>query len=177
MIIKPTAPIAVVYKDGQPLMPVSLAEADELIRRGHAVQTGGRHIKLYLTERDRKALQKYVLWHDNYTCSCGAKATTVVRIVPRREYGSDFFHDVVIVDEVQFISQEQVLSLARVVDELNIPVLCYGLRSDFRGELFPGSAKLLAIADELSEIKAMCQIMLFQEAGDPPHLAGLFCRN
>jgi thymidine kinase len=62
----------------------------------------------------------------------------------------------VLVDEAQFLSKEQVFGLARVCDELNIPVLAYGLRTDFQAELFPGSAHLLAIADALVELKAVC---------------------
>jgi thymidine kinase len=62
----------------------------------------------------------------------------------------------VMVDESQFLSPAQVRELARVVDELNVPVLCYGLRTDFRGALFPGSAQLLGWADNLVEIKTIC---------------------
>ena len=62
----------------------------------------------------------------------------------------------VLVDESQFLTPAQVRELGAVVDELNIPVLCYGLRTDFRGELFPGSAQLLAWADNLVEIKTIC---------------------
>jgi thymidine kinase len=62
----------------------------------------------------------------------------------------------VLVDESQFLTREQVKQLAAVVDELDIPVLCYGLRTDFRGELFPGSAQLLGWADNLVEIKTIC---------------------
>jgi thymidine kinase len=64
--------------------------------------------------------------------------------------------DCVFVDEAQFLTKEQVWQLARVSDRLGIPVLCYGLRTDFRGELFPGSAELLAIADSLREIRTIC---------------------
>lgn len=62
----------------------------------------------------------------------------------------------VLVDEAQFLSKEHVHQLARVVDEADIPVMCYGLRTDFRGELFPGSAALLAWADTLAELKTIC---------------------
>lgn len=62
----------------------------------------------------------------------------------------------VLVDEAQFLTPAQVKQLARVVDEFGVPVMCYGLRTDFRGELFPGSAALLAIADTLVEIKTIC---------------------
>ena len=62
----------------------------------------------------------------------------------------------VLVDEAQFLRKEQVQQLTAVVDTLDIPVLCYGLRTDFLGALFPGSARLLAIADVLEEIKSVC---------------------
>jgi thymidine kinase len=62
----------------------------------------------------------------------------------------------VLVDEAQFLNRAQVWQLSEVVDALRIPVLCYGLRTDFRGELFEGSQYLLAWADELTEIKTIC---------------------
>ena len=62
----------------------------------------------------------------------------------------------VLVDESQFLSRDQVFQLTEIVDRLNIPVLCFGLRTDFQGELFEGSKYLLAWADELSEIKTIC---------------------
>jgi thymidine kinase len=62
----------------------------------------------------------------------------------------------VLVDEAQFMSRSQVWQLSEIVDNLRIPVLCYGLRTDFRGELFEGSQYLLAWADELTEIKTIC---------------------
>jgi thymidine kinase len=62
----------------------------------------------------------------------------------------------VLIDEAQFLSAAQVWQLARLADEAGIPVLCYGLRTDFQGELFPGSAALLGIADALVELKAVC---------------------
>ncbi len=62
----------------------------------------------------------------------------------------------VLVDEAQFLTRAQAWQLGEVVDALGIPVLCYGLRTDFRGELFEGSQYLLAWADELSEIKTIC---------------------
>ena len=64
--------------------------------------------------------------------------------------------DCVLVDEAQFLSKPQVWQLSEVVDDLHVPVLCYGLRTDFRGELFEGSQYLLAWADEINEIKTIC---------------------
>jgi len=62
----------------------------------------------------------------------------------------------VFIDEAQFLSPDQVWQLARVVDDLGLPVMCYGLRVDFRGQLFPGSAALLALADEMREVRTIC---------------------
>ena len=62
----------------------------------------------------------------------------------------------IIVDEAQFLSREDVRWLARLVDELDIPVMCYGLRSDFKGDLFPGSYELLVMADKIEEVKTIC---------------------
>jgi thymidine kinase len=62
----------------------------------------------------------------------------------------------VLVDEAQFLTRAQVLQLARICDDLNIPVLAYGLRTDFQGLLFEGSAALLGLADSLVELKAIC---------------------
>ena len=62
----------------------------------------------------------------------------------------------VFLDEAQFLSPQQVWQLARAVDDLSVPVMCYGLRVDFRGKLFPGSAELLALADEMREVRTIC---------------------
>ena len=62
----------------------------------------------------------------------------------------------VFVDEAQFLDKTQVWQLARAVDDLKVPVMCFGLRVDFRGELFPGSASLLALADEMREVRTIC---------------------
>ncbi|MGI8611742.1 MAG: thymidine kinase [Sphingomicrobium sp.] len=63
----------------------------------------------------------------------------------------------VLVDEAQFLTRAQVLQLCRLCDEVSLPVLCYGLRTDFLGQLFEGSAALLALADALIELKAVCE--------------------
>lgn len=63
----------------------------------------------------------------------------------------------VFIDEAQFLTRDQVWHLARAVDDLGVPVMAFGLRVDFRGELFPGSAALLALADEMREVRTICQ--------------------
>ncbi len=62
----------------------------------------------------------------------------------------------VFIDEAQFLTEEQVWQLARAVDDLGVPIMCFGLRVDFRGKLFPGSATLLALADEMREVRTIC---------------------
>ena len=62
----------------------------------------------------------------------------------------------IFVDEAHFLNDEQVWDLARAVDDLGVPIMCYGLRVDFQGQLFPGSAALLALSDEMREIRTIC---------------------
>ena len=64
--------------------------------------------------------------------------------------------DCVLVDEAQFLAPAQVMQLCQVADFLDVPVMCYGLRADFRAELFPGSAALMALADDIEELKTIC---------------------
>ena len=64
--------------------------------------------------------------------------------------------DVIIVDECQFLTEEQIDQLRAIVDEHNIPVMCFGLRTDFQTKLFPGSLRLMEVADTIQEIKTIC---------------------
>ncbi len=91
----------------------------------------------------------------------------------RTEHAAQPIH-CVLVDESQFLTREQVHALSEVVDELDIPVLCYGLRTDFRGELFAGSQYLLAWSDKLVELKTICfcgrkasMVLRLDQAGKP----------
>ena len=77
----------------------------------------------------------------------------------------------VLVDEAQFLTADQVWQLSQITDETGIPVMCYGLRTDFKGKLFDGSAALLAIADDLREIRTICHcgrkaIMVIRQSED-----------
>lgn len=62
----------------------------------------------------------------------------------------------IFIDEAQFLTADQVWHLARAVDDLGVPIMCFGLRVDFQGKLFPGSAALLALADEMREVRTIC---------------------
>ena len=72
------------------------------------------------------------------------------------EYHSAGKHDVIIADEAQFFTPEQIGQLRALVDEEDLPVLCFGLRTDFLTHLFPGSQRLMELADSLTEIKTVC---------------------
>ena len=92
--------------------------------------------------------------------------------IKRRIEGRDIA--CVFVDEAQWMLDAQIWQLARVVDELGVPVMCYGLRTDFQGKLFPGSSTLLAIADELREVRTICwcgkkatMVVRLDEQGQP----------
>ena len=72
------------------------------------------------------------------------------------EYEKLSGYDAVIVDEAQFLTPKQIDELRYIVDNMNVPVLCFGLRTDFLTHVFPGSLRLLEIADSISEIKTIC---------------------
>lgn len=72
------------------------------------------------------------------------------------EYGKAGRHDVIIADESQFFTPQQIDSLRELVDDEDLPVLCFGLRTDFRTRFFPGSARLMELADSITEIKTVC---------------------
>lgn len=116
----------------------------------------GMHTMLWTAKLDDRAVEKAI----ESRIGLGSEAH-------RYEDGTDLWQqvsaahsvepiDCVLVDEAQFLSKEQVWQLARLTDEAGIPVVCYGLRTDFQGELFPGSAALLGIADRLVELKGVC---------------------
>lgn len=84
--------------------------------------------------------------------------------------------DCILIDEAQFLSKQQVMQLVHIVDDLDIPVLTYGIRTDFLGETFPGSQYLLAWADKLNELKTICHcgrkanfVVRLDEEGHPIH--------
>ena len=113
-----------------------------------------------------------MLWtaaHDDRS-GCGTIGSRVALSAPAHSYSAevDLFTatadelkrrklDCVLIDEAQFLTRDHVLQLCRVSDDLGIPVLCYGLRTDFQANLFEGSAALLALADSLIELKAVCE--------------------
>ena len=85
-------------------------------------------------------------------CTTIAPTDDIFEMFSREEYRSD----VIITDECQFFTPENIDQMRRIVDELGVPVLCFGLRTDFLTKLFPGSMRLFELADSISEIKTIC---------------------
>lgn len=105
-------------------------------------QTDNRDGEGYVISRAGLSSPAYVLpYHENVYDSFAKLSSPV---------------DVIIVDESQFLAEEQVDQLAMLVIDYNVPVLCFGLRADFRTKMFPGSKRLMEIADSITEIKTIC---------------------
>jgi thymidine kinase len=139
----------------------------------YAAMNAGKSTTLLQADYNyRERGMETMLWtaaHDDRSGS-GTIGSRIALSAPAHSYspGIDLFEavgdelkrrklDCVLVDEAQFLTRDHVLELCRVTDELRIPVLCYGLRTDFQANLFPGSAALLALADTLVELKAVCE--------------------
>lgn len=127
-----------------------------LLQAAHNYREGGMEVLLLTAAIDGRAgtgriASRIGIGQDAELFSAGDGL--FARIKARRDEGP---LSCVFVDEAQFLEPNQVWQLARAVDDLNIPVLAYGLRVDFLGNLFPGSATLLALADEMREIRTIC---------------------
>jgi thymidine kinase len=134
---------------------MNAGKSTALLQSSHNYRERGMRTLVYTAALDRRGGG---MVHSRIGLECEARhfgpGTGLYREIDE-EHGRQHV-SCVLLDEAQFLKREQVDDLAMVVDQLSIPVLCYGLRTDFRGELFEGSARLLAIADELSELKTIC---------------------
>lgn len=108
-------------------------------------------LKPAMDDRDGKDIIKSRI---GLACRCFV-VTPETNIV--NEYEKLSVYDAVIVDEAQFLTPKQIDELRYIVDNMNVPVLCFGLRTDFLTHVFPGSLRLLEIADSISEIKTICR--------------------
>ena len=135
---------------------MNAGKSTSLLQASHNYREGGMDTYLITAQFDNRAGEGRIASR----IGIGEDADTF-------EAGEDLFAKVaarqalgpvacVFVDEAQFLSREQVWQLARAVDDLGVPVMCYGLRVDFQGNLFPGSAALLAWADEMREVRTIC---------------------
>jgi thymidine kinase len=127
-----------------------------LLQASHNYSEGGMQTYLLTARLDHRA-------------GAGRIASRIGISAPADTYapGEDLFQKIkdrlalgpiacVFLDEAQFLEKQQVWQLACAVDDLKVPIMCFGLRVDFRGELFPGSAALLALADEMREVRTIC---------------------
>jgi thymidine kinase len=127
-----------------------------LLQSAHNYRERGMHPLLFTPELDDR--HKMGIIRSRIGLQSEAKvfnSTTDLYSITQQGLEAQNIH-CVLVDEAQFLSRDQVYQLTEVVDRLDIPVLCFGLRTDFQGELFEGSRYLLAWADQLEEIKTIC---------------------
>ena len=120
-----------------------------------------------------------MFWKSSTSVNCSDKKVTTVFLSSKQNrlnYGKNqaIKPYCVLIDEAQFLKRHHVYDLARVVDELDVPVMAFGLKNDFRNELFEGSKHLLLLADKIEEIKTICQycsrkatMVLRTQAGKP----------
>ena len=127
-----------------------------LLQANHNYNERGMNAQLYTSELDTR------FGNDEITSRIGLKKKSNI-FTTKTDIYSDILNknnevlvDCLLIDEAQFLTKEQVAQLGMIVDKLDIPVLAYGIRTDFQGNLFEGSKYLLAWADNLKEIKTVC---------------------
>lgn len=124
----------------------------EVLRTAHNYEEQGKRVLLLTPAID----DRYGVGSITSRIGLSKEAVIVTEELDLYELAREKRPHCVLVDEAQFLSEAQVKALCAVVDELNIPVIAYGLRSDFLGHLFEGSYHLLALADQIEEVKAVC---------------------
>ncbi|MES2144850.1 MAG: thymidine kinase [Pseudomonadota bacterium] len=135
---------------------MNAGKSTALLQASHNYREGGMQTYLITAQFDKRAgrgriASRIGIGEDADTFSAGEDL--FAKIAARQAQGPVAC---VFIDEAQFLSKDQVWQLARAVDDLGVPVMCYGLRVDFQGNLFPGSAALLAWADEMREVRTIC---------------------
>lgn len=126
----------------------------EVLRTAHNYEEQGKKVLLFTSSLD-----------DRYGLGVVASRIGIKKEAIIIDSNTDMFRiteqekpNCVLIDEAQFLKKQHIESLAEIVDFLNIPVIAYGLRTDFLGELFEGSSRLMALADKVEEIKSVCWI-------------------
>lgn len=135
---------------------MNAGKSTTLLQAAHNYEERGMRVLLYTPQIDDRAGQGVIasrIGLSRQACAFASDFDLLIDIQREHERASV---SCVFVDEAQFLTPAQVLQLTLVCDQLSIPVLCYGLRTDFRGEPFEGSKYLLAWADELGEVKTIC---------------------
>ena len=135
---------------------MNAGKSTALLQASHNYREHGMQTYLLTAELDGRAGKRRIASRIGIGAEAdtfGAGEDLFAKIAARLDQGPVA---AVFVDEAQFLAPEQVWQLARAVDDLMVPVLAYGLRVDFRGTLFPGSATLLSLADEMREVRTIC---------------------
>ncbi len=135
---------------------MNAGKSTHLLQTSHNYVERGTRTLLYTSQHHTGADDHRIVWRLGVSAPARVytESTDLFRNISRSHTRTPI--GCVLVDEAQFLSKAQVWQLARVADQLRIKVHCYGLRTDFRGQLFEGSAALLAIADRLQEIRSVC---------------------
>lgn len=132
---------------------MNAGKSTALLQVAHNYEENGRRVTIYTAEIDNR-------YGTGVVTSRLGPQRSVETFDERTDFFTRFSRDrdlsCVLIDESQFLTPDQVHRLHRVAHVLNIPVICYGIRSDFRGEPFPGAAYLLALSDSLEEVKNIC---------------------
>ena len=134
--------------------PMEAGKSLDLLKTAHNFEKKGRKILLFKPSEDDRAGTKMI----RSRIGSEREAFPLTRNFPNKiyEYAEAMRPDAILIDEAQFLSRETIEYAARVVDELEISVFCYGLKNDFKNELFEGSAALIVFADKLEEIRTIC---------------------
>ena len=135
---------------------MNAGKSTSLLQASHNYREGGMATYLITAQFDRRAGEGRIasrIGIGEAADTFGPDEDLYAKLAARFAAGSVAC---VFIDEAQFLAKPQVWQLARAVDDLGVPVMCYGLRVDFQGNLFPGSAALLAWADEMREVRTIC---------------------
>jgi thymidine kinase len=135
---------------------MNAGKSTALLQASHNYREGGMQTYLMTAQFDKRAGEGRIasrIGISEPADTFGTEEDLFDKIAARQAQGPVAC---VFVDEAQFLAREQVWQLACAVDDLGVPVMCYGLRVDFQGQLFPGSAALLAWADEMREVRTIC---------------------
>ncbi|MCP5054678.1 MAG: thymidine kinase [bacterium] len=131
---------------------MNAGKSTEILKIAHNYEEQNKHVMLFTPALDDrygvgKITSRMGFQRDAIICN---SRTDMFKLTEEKK------PDCVLVDEGQFLSRDQVVVLAEIVDRLNIPVIVYGLKNDYRNQFFEGSATLLLFADKIEEIKAVC---------------------
>jgi thymidine kinase len=135
---------------------MNAGKSTALLQASHNYRERGMETLLLTAARDNRAGEGHIASRIgiDQKAETFTPETDMFAVVEKRKNATTLA--CVFIDESQFLTPDQVWQLARAVDDLGVPIMCYGLRVDFQGKTFPGSAALLALADEMREVRTIC---------------------